>query len=51
MAGCGQPARPNDVFYLPGAGVRSWAVVVVAVVAFSAVNELFRELRLANLVL
>ena len=33
-----------------GAGVRSWAVVVVAVVVFFAVSELFRELRFANFV-
>ena len=52
MAGCGLPARPKDVFYLLGAGGhRSWAVVVVAVVVFFAVSELFRELRFANLVL
>ena len=52
MARCGLPARPKDVLNLLGAGgVKPWAVVVVAVVAFVAANELFYELRSANLVL
>ena len=34
-----------------GPGVKSWAVVVVAVVVFCAVSELFFRSRFANLVL